>query len=189
VQSRSRSRCTPGQRIRPRRFHHRLGTTAGRLPAGQTELGVVDTAVDHPLRPGQVRQGGLRPMPGQVQLHPERPTPAELLAPAALRTAGCRPSRTADHSLEGELRDARRHREHRQRVRQRPRHATSPLPQPDQDPRPARPHAIAVNTERVNADPTTPTADRQPRTLTALQNLLDRHRIPRPTAWRIAGKS
>jgi hypothetical protein len=68
-------------------------------------------------------------------------------------------------------------------------HATSPLPQPDQDPRPARPHAIAVNTERVNADPTTPTADRQPRTLTALQNFLDRHRIPRPTAWRIAGKS
>jgi hypothetical protein len=52
------------------------------------------------------------------------------------RTADCRPSRPADHSLEGELRDARRHREHRQR----PRHATNPLPESDQDPRPARPH-------------------------------------------------
>lgn len=48
--------------------------------------------------------------------------------------------------------------------------------------------AIAVNIERVNADHTSPT-ERQPRTPTALQSFLDWQRIPRPTAWRTAGKS
>jgi hypothetical protein len=49
--------------------------------------------------------------------------------------------------------------------------------------------AIAVNIERVNTELAAPTAERRPRTLTALQNFLDWQRIPRPTAWRIAGKS
>ena len=40
--------------------------------------------------------------------------------------------------------------------------------------------AIAVNIERVNAELTTPTAERRPRTPTALQNFLDWQRIPRP---------
>ncbi|GAA5706828.1 hypothetical protein AQJ43_36655 [Streptomyces avermitilis] len=48
--------------------------------------------------------------------------------------------------------------------------------------------AIAVNIERVNAELTTPAAERRPRTPTALQNFLDWQRIPRPTAWRTAGK-
>ncbi|KUM96020.1 transposase [Streptomyces yokosukanensis] len=49
--------------------------------------------------------------------------------------------------------------------------------------------AIAVNIERVNAELTMPTTERQPRTPTALQTFLDWQRIPRPTAWRTAGKS
>ncbi|MFF7139464.1 IS1182 family transposase [Streptomyces sp. NPDC008196] len=49
--------------------------------------------------------------------------------------------------------------------------------------------AIAVNIERVNAELATPTAERRPRTPTALQNFLDWQQIPRPTAWRTAGKS
>lgn len=49
--------------------------------------------------------------------------------------------------------------------------------------------AIAVNIERVNAELTTPAAERRPRTPTAFQNFLDWQRIPRPTAWRTAGKS
>ncbi|MFI1408326.1 transposase [Streptomyces sp. NPDC020707] len=49
--------------------------------------------------------------------------------------------------------------------------------------------AIAVNIERVNAELATPTAERRPRTPTALQNFLDWQHIPRPTAWRTAGKA
>ncbi|CAL9271584.1 hypothetical protein SUDANB5_00028 [Streptomyces sp. SudanB5_2050] len=49
--------------------------------------------------------------------------------------------------------------------------------------------AIAVNIERVNAELTTPAAERQLQTPTALQNFLDWQGIPRPTSWRTAGKS
>ncbi|MEU9348429.1 transposase [Streptomyces sp. NPDC048278] len=49
--------------------------------------------------------------------------------------------------------------------------------------------AIAVNIERVHAEQTTPTAERPPRTPTALQSFLDRQGIPRPTAGRTAGTS